>query len=271
MNDGFFQGTVLRRCFFNQSRAERSEVRHVWRNLVTLKIPAEYASMRMFEELRHSRLVSVIYIDVMKPIVVGIAGGSGSGKTTLAHHIVERLGKSNVLLFQHDAYYFDLEQMPSRDPAAINYDHPSSLETVLCADHLRKLKCGETIFQPIYDFATHRRRAETREVHSAAVILVEGILILHEKILRDEMDLRIYVNADVETCLWRRIIRDVAERGRSEESVREQFRTSVLPMFEEFVAPSRKQADIIVPNGGENEKALEVLVEYLSRKLTSVI
>ena len=203
----------------------------------------------------------------MHTVTIGIAGGSGSGKTTLAQRIMDGLGESTVLLFQHDAYYFDLGRMPDPDPARINYDHPESLETELCVAHLRALKRGEQIRQPVYDFSTHRRLSETRRLEPRPVILVEGILVLAEETLRAEMDLRVYVDADADICLLRRMERDITVRGRSVQSVRDQYYSSVRPMFDRFVAPSRQFADVIVPRGGKNAVAQSLIVGYLKNRL----
>lgn len=203
----------------------------------------------------------------MESIIVGIAGGSGSGKTTLAGKIIAGLGSDIVLLFQHDAYYHDLDRMPDPDPARINYDHPLSLETELCVEQLRTLKAGGSVHQPIYDFSTHRRRTERRRLESRPVIIVEGILVLADELLRAEMDLHIYVDAEADVRLLRRIERDSSIRGRSVESVRDQYCSTVRPMFEQFVLPSRQFADIVVPRGGENETAQAVIVGYLKHRL----
>ncbi|MBN1448125.1 MAG: uridine kinase [Bacteroidetes bacterium] len=200
-------------------------------------------------------------------IVIGIAGGSGSGKTTLCRRVIERLGEERVLLFQHDAYYFDLSRMPVPDPARINYDHPSSLETELCATHLRDLRQGKTVTQPVYDFSTHRRTPETRLLEPRPVILVEGILVLAEAALREHMDLKVFVDADADVRILRRMERDIVERGRSLASVRDQYYGTVRPSYEQFVAPSRQHADIIIPHGGENTPAVDVLVAFIDARL----
>jgi uridine kinase len=172
-----------------------------------------------------------------------------------------------VLLFQHDAYYFDLSFMPDPNPANINYDHPDSLETSLCVSHLQCLKHGEEVRQPIYDFSTHRRLDETKVLEPLPIILVEGILVLAEPLLRSEMDMRIYVDAEPDIRLLRRMERDITNRGRTVQSVRDQYYATVRPMFEQFVAPSKQHADIIVPHGGENAIATELLVGFLHGEL----
>ncbi len=198
-------------------------------------------------------------------LVIGVAGGSGSGKTTLCRRIVERFGEDRVLLFQHDAYYHDLAHMPVPDPARINYDHPASLETALCADHLAQLRRGAAIAQPVYDFSTHRRTTETRQIAPHPVLLVEGILVLAEPALRAQMDLKIFVDADADICILRRMERDINERGRSLASVRDQYYQTVRPGFEQFVAPSKQYADIVIPRGGENDAAVDVVAAYIER------
>lgn len=199
-----------------------------------------------------------------RALVVGIAGASGSGKTTLCRRIAERLGEGRVLLFQHDAYYHDLARMPVPDPARIDYDHPDSLETDLCAAQLAALRDGGAVEQPVYDFSTHRRKTEVRILDPYPVVLVEGILVLAEPALRAQMDLKVYVDADADVCILRRVERDMVERGRSFASVRDQYFGTVRPGFERFVAPSRQYADIIVPHGGENQIAVDVIVSYIT-------
>ena len=200
-------------------------------------------------------------------IVIGIAGGSGSGKTTLCRRVISVLGKTAAVLFQHDAYYHDLDAMPVPDPARINYDHPSSLETRLCAEQLDALRRGRRIAQPVYDFATHRRTAETRLMEPHPVILVEGILVLAEAALREYMDLKVFVDAAADIRILRRMERDINYRGRSLSSVREQYYETVRPSYEQFVAPSKEHADIIVPRGGQNQAAVDVIVAYIRNRL----
>jgi uridine kinase len=195
--------------------------------------------------------------------VIGIAGASGSGKTTLAERILARIGAAEALRLPHDAYYRELTDEELEDPLRINFDHPSALDTALWAEHLRTLKSGGDIRQPVYDFARHRRKVETHEIASRPVILMEGILVLAETALRAEMDLKIFVDTDPERCLLRRIDRDVSERGRTLASVREQYLATVKPMFEEFVLPSRRHADLIVPYDFLNPTAENVIVSYV--------
>ncbi len=205
----------------------------------------------------------------MRITTIGIAGGSGSGKTTLCHNIVAELGPDVVLLFQHDAYYHDLTDMPIPDPARINYDHPDSLETSLCAEHLRVLRGGGSIEQPVYDFSTHRRTAERRKLEARPVILVEGILVLAEAQLREAMDLRVFVDADADVRILRRVERDICERGRSIASVRDQYYNTVRPSYEQFIAPSKMHADLVVPRGGENPLAVESIVAFIRARMAA--
>jgi uridine kinase len=200
-------------------------------------------------------------------IVIGVAGGSGSGKTTLCHRVIERMGGGQVLLFQHDAYYHDLARMPVPDPVRINYDHPDSLETSLCAAQLADLRRGNSIAQPVYDFSTHRRTAETRLLEPVPVILVEGILVLAEAALREHMDLKVFVDAEADVRILRRMERDINERGRSLASVRDQYYHTVRPSYEQFIAPSKQHADLIVPRGGENDAAVEVIVAFIEKSV----
>jgi uridine kinase len=200
-------------------------------------------------------------------IVIGVAGGSGSGKTTLCHRVIERMGGGQVLLFQHDAYYHDLARMPVPDPVRINYDHPDSLETSLCAAQLADLRRGNSIAQPVYDFSTHRRTAETRLLEPVPVILVEGILVLAEAALREYMDLKVFVDAEADVRILRRMERDINERGRSLASVRDQYYHTVRPSYEQFIAPSKQHADLIVPRGGENDAAVEVIVAFIEKSV----
>ncbi|MFZ1730160.1 MAG: uridine kinase [Bacteroidota bacterium] len=201
-------------------------------------------------------------------IVIGVAGGSGSGKTTLCRRVIERMGEGQVLLFQHDAYYHDLSCMPVPDPTRINYDHPDSLETSLCAAQLAELRRGRSVAQPVYDFSTHRRTAETRLLEPVPVILVEGILVLAEPSLREYMDLKVFVDAEADVRILRRMERDISERGRSLASVRDQYYHTVRPSFEQFIAPSKQHADLIIPHGGENDAAVEVIVSFLRHRIT---
>ena len=200
-----------------------------------------------------------------RPFVVGIAGGTGSGKTTVAHKLASAMPDGRCVTIEHDAYYLDQAHLPLDERAKINYDHPSSLESMLLVDHLRALRDGRTVEVPIYDFATHTRRRETRQVEPARVIVVEGILVFTEPALRDQMDIKIFVDTDPDIRLMRRIRRDLEQRGRTFQSVRDQYYATVRPMHLEYVEPTKRWADIIIPEGGNNRVALDVLLGRLWR------
>lgn len=191
---------------------------------------------------------------------IGVAGGSGSGKSTVVRRIVEGLAVARVAVIHHDAYYRDLGDLPIEDRAKINYDHPDSLETELLVRHLRSLRAGDTVEVPVYDFAAHERLTETRSVRPASVIIVDGILILAVPELRGLMDIKVFVDTDADVRLMRRLRRDIEERGRAVESVLRQYALTVRPMHIEFVEPSKRWADIIVPGGGYNDVAVDMLV-----------
>ena len=184
-----------------------------------------------------------------QPLIIGVAGGSGSGKTTIAESVVEIVGPVHVALVPHDAYYRDQSKLSFEERTRINYDHPDSLETELLAEHLKRLRAGESVDRPVYDFSSHTRSAETVSVDPESVILVEGILVLAEPTLRDLMDLRVYVDTDADLRLLRRLRRDLVERQRTVDSVIEQYEATVRPMHIQFVEPSKRFADIIVPEG----------------------
>ena len=183
------------------------------------------------------------------PLIIGIAGGSGSGKTTIAHALLSELDPERATLIQHDAYYRDLSDLPFEARLKVNFDHPDSLETELLAAHLSDLLAGRAIAQPVYDFSQHVRTAETVTVAPCAVVIIEGILVLAEPALREMMDLKIYVDTDADLRLMRRLERDVAERGRTVESVLAQYMTTVRPMHLRFVEGSKRYADLIIPEG----------------------
>ncbi len=196
----------------------------------------------------------------METIVIGIAGGTGSGKTTVANAIVNAVGKEHVAYIPHDAYYKDLNELPPNQRAAINYDHPNSLDTELMIAHIRVLKEGQGIELPIYDFTNHSRTDETIPIKPNPVILVEGILIFSDPVLRELCDVKIFVDTDADIRLIRRVRRDITERGRTTESVLTQYESTVRPMHLEFVEPSKRYADIIIPEGGYNQVALDFVI-----------
>lgn len=200
-----------------------------------------------------------------RPLVVGIAGGTGSGKTTVAHKLAAAMPPGRCVTIEHDAYYRDQSHLTPAERATINYDHPSSLESELLALHLRELRAGRAVRVPIYDFANHTRSVETRAVEAASVIIVEGILVFTEAALRDQMDIKIFVDTDADIRLMRRIRRDLEQRGRTFQSVRDQYYATVRPMHIEHVEPSKRWADLIVPEGGDNKVALDVMLGQLGR------
>ncbi|MFC2177491.1 uridine kinase [Actinomycetota bacterium] len=185
----------------------------------------------------------------IRPMVIGVAGGSGSGKTTIAHAVFQNVAAEQVSLIQHDAYYRDSAHLDLEEREKINYDHPDSLETELLIHHLQELRAGRAVEVPVYDFSVHTRTAASVHVEAEAVILVEGILVLAEPELRKLMDLRIYIDTDPDLRFIRRLSRDISERGRTVESVTDQYLSTVRPMHLQFVEPSKRYADIIVPEG----------------------
>jgi len=194
------------------------------------------------------------------PVVIGIAGGSGSGKTTVANVILERVGAEHIAYLPHDAYYKDLSDLPLNQRASVNFDHPDSLDTGLLIEHIKLLKAHQPIDMPIYDFKTHTRTAQTRRIYPEPIILVEGILIFVEAELRKLFDIKIFVDTDPDLRFIRRLQRDITERGRTTESVIQQYLTTVRPMHLEFVEPSKRYADVIIPEGGLNTVAMDLVV-----------
>lgn len=194
-----------------------------------------------------------------KPLIIGVAGGSGSGKTTVVRHLIERIGEENLTLLQHDSYYRDLKHLPFEERAKQNFDHPSSLESELMIRHVNALMNGYAIDVPIYDFKNHIRSEEVIRLEPRKVILLDGILIFTEEGLRDLMDIKLYVDTDDDVRLLRRLRRDILERGRNIESVLNQYERYVRPMHLEFVEPTKRYADVIIPHGGENKVALNMV------------
>ncbi len=195
----------------------------------------------------------------MKPVIIGVAGGTASGKTTVSDAILERVGRQHIIYLQHDSYYRDLSYLPLGERTKLNFDHPDALETELLVSHLRRLQTGEPVEVPIYDFATYRRSRDTRRVEPRHVILLEGLLIFVDKELREMMDVKLYVDTDADLRFIRRLERDIQERGRTMESVIHQYLTTVRPMHLEFVEPSKRYADVIIPEGGFNTVALDMV------------
>ena len=204
------------------------------------------------------------------PLTIGVAGGTGSGKTTVADVILDRVGKQRIAYLPHDAYYRDLGKLPPDQKAAMNFDHPDSLETELMISHIEQLKQGKPVEIPIYDFSTHSRTKRTMRVEPHPVIIVEGILLFADKKLRELLDVKIYVDTDPDIRFIRRLQRDITERGRTTENVIQQYLTTVRPMHLEFVEPSKRYANVIIPEGGLNEVAMEMVIarieSLLSRK-----
>lgn len=207
----------------------------------------------------------------MEPITIGVAGGSGSGKTTVVNHIINSVGEENLVCLQHDSYYRDLKHLSFEERSTHNFDHPSSLETELLIRHLKALKEGYQVEVPIYDFTRHVRKDETNLIHPKKVILVDGILIFSEKHLRKLLDIKLFVDTDDDIRLLRRIRRDILERERSLESVLNQYEQFVRPMHLEFVEPSKRYADIIIPRGGENQVALDMVNAVIQERLKKPI
>ena len=199
-------------------------------------------------------------------LVLGIAGGTGSGKTTLMKNIIDKFGNA-VTVLSHDNYYKRRDELTYEQRCLINYDEPDALETDLMAAHLDRLRRGEAIDCPIYDFTPHNRSNETVRIEPTPVIIVEGILIFENKPLRDLMDIKIFVDTDADVRLCRRITRDVNKRGRTLESVLTQYQTTVKPMHEKYVEPSKKHADLVVPEGGKNLVALDMIMGRIERHI----
>lgn len=200
-------------------------------------------------------------------LTIGIAGGSGSGKTTVAQTILQRVGPERISFLQHDAYYKDLSGLPPAQRAEVNFDHPNALETDLLIAHIRQLQAGQAVEIPVYDFSTHSRTDRTIHIEARPVILVEGILLFVEAALRELFDIKIFVDTDADIRFIRRLQRDIAERGRTTESVIKQYLATVRPMHLEFVEPSKRYADIIIPEGGYNTAALDMVVARIETML----
>jgi uridine kinase len=205
----------------------------------------------------------------MTAVALGVAGGSGSGKTTVARAILEAAGPGRIAFLAQDHYYRDIAWSSAAEIAAYNFDHPDALDEALMVTHLEALKAGRAIERPVYDFVHHRRQAETVRIEPRPVVLVEGILLFAEPKLRALLDFKVYVDTDPDVRLVRRIQRDLAERGRDIASVLRQYMTTVRPMHLEFVEPSKRWADLIVPEGGENKVALEMVTARVEQLLAA--
>lgn len=201
------------------------------------------------------------------PLVIGIAGGSGSGKSTVANVILKRVGAHRIAFLPHDAYYRELKDLPPNQRAQVNFDHPDSLETELLIEHVKQLKQGLAVEVPLYDFTTHSRTGDTVRVAPQRVVIVEGILIFAEPRLRELFDIKIFVDTDADLRFIRRLHRDITERGRTTESVINQYMATVRPMHLEFVEPSKRYADVIIPEGGFNSVAMDMVTARIEALL----
>ena len=200
---------------------------------------------------------------MMNTIIIGIAGGTGSGKTTLADKLVNSFGREEVSILRHDAYYKRHDNMTFEERCKLNYDHPDAFDNDLLVEHILDLKEGKSIEMPVYDYTIHNRSDETITVEPAPVVILEGILIFAEPTLCDLMDIKVFVDTDADVRILRRIIRDVNERARSLDNIIRQYLTTVKPMHEQFVEPSKRRADLIIPEGGRNEVALDMLIHRI--------
>ena len=218
----------------------------------------------MIKERGYNHLMSERII----PLVIGIAGGSGSGKTTVAQTILQRVGPDRISFLQHDAYYKDLSGLPPAQRIEVNFDHPNSLENELLIHHIKQLKNGRAAEVPVYDFSKHSRTDRLFTVQPRSVVLVEGILIFAEPALRELFDIKISVDTDSDLRFIRRLQRDIAERGRTTEAVIKQYMATVRPMHLEFVEPSKRYADVIIPEGGFNAAALDMVVARIKSLLS---
>jgi uridine kinase len=201
------------------------------------------------------------------PVIIGIAGGTGSGKTTVAQAIYDRVGRDRIEWISHDSYYRNFDGLSPEERARINFDHPDSLETELLTRHLDVLMKGSSVEVPVYDFATHSRKTDTQRAEPRKVIIVEGILVLAEPELRKRIDIKLFVDTPADIRFVRRLVRDIESRGRSLSSVVDQYMTTVRPMHEEFVEQSKRHADLIIPEGGENQVALDAIISRVEHLL----
>jgi len=213
--------------------------------------------------VKYNFIMQIDYI----PIIIGIAGGTGSGKTTVANVILDAVGRHRIAYLPHDAYYRDLTDLPPVQKAEVNFDHPNSLETELMIEHVKELKGGKAVDLPIYDFSTHSRTDKTIHVEPQRVIIVEGILIFAEKKLRELFDMKLFVDTDPDIRFIRRLQRDIAERGRTMSTVINQYLGTVRPMHLEFVDPSKRYADVIIPEGGLNQVAMDMVIARIEALL----
>lgn len=202
-----------------------------------------------------------------KPLFIGITGGSGSGKTTIVKKIFQEVPETSIAIIEHDSYYKDQSDMTFEDRCKTNYDHPFAFDTDLLVEHIKQLKNGNPIEKPVYDYEIHNRKSETKTVEPKEIIIVEGLLVFYEKEIRDLLDIKIFVDTDADIRLMRRIVRDMNERSRTLESIIEQYTDTVRPAHEQFIEPSKKYADIIVTEGGNNLVAIDLMVTKIKSLL----
>lgn len=202
-------------------------------------------------------------------LIIGIAGGSGSGKTTVVNKIIERIDREQLAIIPQDSYYYDSSNVPMEERKKINFDHPNAIEFSLLIDHLKQLKAGKSIEQPKYSYITCTRAFDTVHVMPKDVIIVEGILVLTNPELRELMDIKVFVDADGDDRLARIILRDMVERGRTAEAALNHYQETVKPMHQQFIEPSKRFADLIIPQGGHNEKAINVLTHFIQRQINN--
>jgi uridine kinase len=206
----------------------------------------------------------------MKPLLIGIAGGTGSGKSTVASKIVDGLPQESVGIIDHDSYYRDRSDLDAESRARLNYDHPDSLDNDLMVQHLEELRAGRGVDVPVYDFKTHSRDPKRRRVEPTRIIIVEGILVFVEERVRRLLDVKVFVDTDADIRVFRRIRRDIEHRGRTFQSIREQYYATVRPMHLQFVEPSKRWADLIIPEGGENLIAVDLILGKLRHVLAEI-
>jgi uridine kinase len=202
-----------------------------------------------------------------RPILIGITGGTGSGKSTIAREIYKQFDETCIAMLEQDSYYKDQSNLSFEERIKTNYDHPDAFDTSLLVEHLNILLEGQVIEKPIYNFEIHNRIEETVSVHPKEIIIVEGILVLQEKVLRDMLDIKIYVDTDADVRFIRRLVRDINERGRTTDSVINQYLNVVKPMHEQFTEPTKRHADIIIPEGGHNKVAVDIITANISQIL----
>jgi uridine kinase len=208
---------------------------------------------------------ALLECSAVQPLFIGIAGGTGSGKSTVARALADGMPRHSVVILDHDAYYRHRPELDFEERAHLNYDHPDALDNDLLVEHLEALRAGRAVEVPIYDFVTHARRPETRHVAPARVVIVEGILVFVEERVRRLLDIKLFVDTDADLRVFRRIRRDIEQRGRSFTSIRDQYYRTVRPMHLQFVEPSKRWADLIIPEGGENRVALDLILGKLLR------